>query len=36
MLAIVDFRAGNLTSVKKSLDHIVADSTVTIDPEKVM
>ena len=36
MLAIVDFRAGNLTSVKKSLDHIGADSTVTSDPEKVM
>jgi imidazole glycerol-phosphate synthase subunit HisH len=35
MLAIVDFRAGNLTSVKKSLDYIGAESRVTSDPDQV-
>lgn len=35
MIAIVDYRAGNLTSVKKALDHIGADSVVTSDPAVV-
>lgn len=35
MLAIVDFRAGNLTSVKKSLDYIGAESMVTSDSDLV-
>jgi glutamine amidotransferase len=35
MLAIVDFRAGNLTSVTKSLDYIGAESKVTSNPEQV-
>jgi glutamine amidotransferase len=32
MIAIVDYRAGNLTSVKKALDALGADSAVTSDP----
>jgi glutamine amidotransferase len=32
MIAIVDYGAGNLTSVKKAFDHIGADSRVTADP----
>ena len=32
MIAIVDYRAGNLTSVKKALDQVGADSVVTSDP----
>ena len=35
MIAIVDYRAGNLTSVKKAFDHIGAESVVTSDPEVV-
>jgi glutamine amidotransferase len=35
MIAIVDFHAGNLTSVKKALDHIGAESFVTSDPEAI-
>jgi imidazole glycerol-phosphate synthase subunit HisH len=35
MLAVVDYRAGNLTSVKKALDHIGADAIVTRDPRVV-
>ncbi len=35
MIAIIDYRAGNLTSVKKALDHVGADSLVTSDPEVV-
>ncbi len=35
MIAIVDYRAGNLTSVKKALDQVGADSVVTSDPEVV-
>jgi glutamine amidotransferase len=35
MIAIVDYRAGNLTSVKKALDQIGADSLITADPEAV-
>jgi imidazole glycerol-phosphate synthase subunit HisH len=32
MIAVVDYRAGNLTSVKKALDHIGADAVVTREP----
>jgi glutamine amidotransferase len=35
MIAIVDYRAGNLTSVKKAFDHIGAQSIVTADPGTV-
>lgn len=35
MIAIVDYRAGNLTSVKKALDHLHVESTVTADPDVV-
>ncbi len=35
MIAIVDYRAGNLTSVKKALDHVRANAVVTCDPETV-
>jgi imidazole glycerol-phosphate synthase subunit HisH len=35
VIAIVDFRAGNLTSVKKAFDHLGADSVVTSDPALV-
>src|SRR5580704_7563531 len=35
MIAVVDYRAGNLTSVKKALDHLCAGAIVTRDPEVV-
>jgi glutamine amidotransferase len=35
MIAVVDYRAGNLTSVRKALDHLRADAVVTRDPEAV-
>ncbi len=35
MIAIVDYRAGNLTSVKKAVDHVGGESVVTTDPEVV-
>ena len=35
MIAIVDYKAGNLTSVKKAFDHLGAQTTVTNDPEIV-
>jgi imidazole glycerol-phosphate synthase subunit HisH len=35
MIAVVDYRAGNLTSVKKALDHLCADAVVTRDPKVV-
>ncbi|MGA7687349.1 MAG: imidazole glycerol phosphate synthase subunit HisH [Terriglobales bacterium] len=35
MIAVVDFRAGNLTSVKKALEHLNADTVVTSDPRVV-
>jgi glutamine amidotransferase len=34
-IAIVDYRAGNLTSVKKALDRVSAGAVVTADPEIV-
>ena len=35
MIAIVDYKAGNLTSVKKAFDHIGAEAVVTSDPSVV-
>jgi glutamine amidotransferase len=35
MIAVVDYRAGNLTSVKKALDHLCVDAIVTRDPDVV-
>jgi len=35
MIAVVDYRAGNLTSVKKALDHLGAEVIVTRDPAVV-
>jgi imidazole glycerol-phosphate synthase subunit HisH len=35
MIALVDYRAGNLTSVKKALDYLCADAIVTGDPAVV-
>lgn len=32
MIAIIDYKAGNLASVKKALDHVGADAVVTDDP----
>jgi imidazole glycerol-phosphate synthase subunit HisH len=36
MIALVDYRAGNLTSVKKALDHIGANAVITCDPAAVV
>jgi imidazole glycerol-phosphate synthase subunit HisH len=35
MIAIVDYKAGNLASVKKAFDHLGADTIVTDDPVQV-
>jgi glutamine amidotransferase len=35
MIAIVDYKAGNLTSVKKAFDHVGVECVVTSDPEVV-
>lgn len=35
MIAIVDYKAGNLTSVKKAFDHLGANTQVTADPKQV-
>jgi imidazole glycerol-phosphate synthase subunit HisH len=35
MIAIVDYKAGNLTSVKKAFDHLGAKTIVTADPAQV-
>lgn len=35
MVAIIDYGAGNLMSVKKALDHIGAESEITMDKEKI-
>ena len=35
MIVVVDYRAGNLTSVKKALDHVGAAAGVSDDPEVV-
>ena len=36
MIAIVDYKAGNLTSVKRALDHLGLESCVTPDPAVVV
>ena len=33
MIAIIDYRAGNLASVKKAFDHLSVEAVVTDDPE---
>ena len=33
MIAIIDYKAGNIASVKKALDHLGADAVVTDDPK---
>jgi imidazole glycerol-phosphate synthase subunit HisH len=35
VIAIVDYKAGNLASVRKAFDHLGADSVVTADPSEV-
>lgn len=35
MIAIVDYEAGNLTSVKRALDYLGIDSTITPDPDEI-
>ena len=35
MIAIVDYRAGNLTSVKLAFDAVGAETAVTSDPDVV-
>ena len=36
MIAIVDYRAGNLTSVKKAFDHLGAQTIVTADAKDIL
>jgi glutamine amidotransferase len=33
MIAIIDYRAGNLTSVKKAFDQVSAEAVITADPK---
>ena len=35
MIAIIDYRAGNLTSVKKAFDRVSRNAVVTADPQVV-
>jgi glutamine amidotransferase len=35
MIAIIDYKAGNLTSVKKAFDHLGTETVVTEDPQVV-
>jgi glutamine amidotransferase len=35
MIAIVDYKAGNLTSVEKAFDHLGVETAVTSDPQEV-
>ena len=35
MIAIVDYQAGNLTSVRKAFDHLGYESAVTADPKEI-
>jgi glutamine amidotransferase len=35
MIAIIDYKAGNLTSVKKAFDHLGAATQITADPKQV-
>jgi imidazole glycerol-phosphate synthase subunit HisH len=34
MIAIIDYKAGNLTSVKKAFNHIGAETIITADPDE--
>ncbi len=36
MIAILDYKAGNLTSVKRALDYLGHESFITSDPEEVL
>jgi len=36
MIAIVDYQAGNLASVKKAFDHLGYESAITADPAKIV
>ena len=36
MIAIVDYGAGNLTSVKKAIDHVGAESRITSSPAEIV
>lgn len=36
MIAIIDYEAGNLTSVKRAVDHLGYESQVTQDPEIIL
>ncbi len=36
MIAIIDYKAGNLTSVKRALDHLGYESVITSDPQEVL
>jgi len=35
VIAIIDYRAGNLTSVKKAFDRVSRNAVVTADPQVV-
>jgi glutamine amidotransferase len=35
VIAIVDYQAGNLASVKKAFDHLGCESAITADPEEI-
>ena len=35
MIAVVDYKAGNIASVKKAFDHLRAETVVTNDPELI-
>ena len=35
MIAIVDYKAGNLASVKKAFDHLGYESAITADPAAI-
>ena len=36
MIEIVDYKAGNLTSVKRALDHLGLESRITADPARLL
>lgn len=36
MIAIIDYGAGNLSSVKKALDYLGAESEITMDKDKIL
>jgi glutamine amidotransferase len=35
MITIVDYEAGNLTSVKRALDYLAIDSVISPDPDEI-